>query len=146
MRRLLIATLLAVPVLAAATQDASAFFSTCGEFHKKWSFSCPRLIFGVDSGCAAPYTPISYGSPYALNHSAAAAMPWYAGGYPCPAPGYACAPRPMMPQGAAPVQAVTPPPAGTQPVSYQQYGYPAANYSNYYQSGNCNVPAYWYFR
>lgn len=137
MRRLLIATLLAVPVLAAATQDASAFFTTCGEFHKKWSFSCPRFIFGMDSGCAAPYTPISYGTPCGINQAAAQAMPWYAGGYPqCP-PGYAAAPRPMMPQAAAPAPA-------TQPVSYQYYAAPS--YGAYYNTPSYNVPAYWYFR
>jgi hypothetical protein len=139
MRRFLIATLLAVPVLAAATQDASAFFSTCGEFHKKWSFSCPRIIFGIDSGCAAPHTPLSYGNPYALQQQIGCAMPWYAG-YPVPQPGLQpgpCAARPMMP----PAQ----PQMATQPVSYQYYAQPQANYGYYYNTPSQGVPAYWYF-
>jgi len=141
MRRILIATLLAVPVLAAATQDASAFFSTCGELHKKWSFTCPRIIFGIDSGCAAPYTPISYGNPYAMPANVGAAMPWYAGGYPCcPPGGHAIAPQQMAPNAQAPA------PSATQPVSYQQYSYPQANYGYYYNTPSQGIPAYWYFR
>lgn len=144
MRRFLIATLLAAPVLAFATQDASAFFSTTAEFHKKWSFTCPRIIFGVDSGCAAPYTPISYGTPCGLNQSAAAAMPWYASGYGQNMPAYAYGQQQqqMMPQQAPAPQA----PAATQPVSYQQYSYPAPNYGYYYNTPSQGVPAYWYYR
>lgn len=140
MRRILFAALLSVPSLALAAQEASAFFSICGDLKLKWNFCLPRIVFGIDWGCppaCCPHPPVH--PIHELDQMAACVAPWYA--YP-PPPGTAAAaaaqhhaarPMPSVPAAARPGH---PRPS---PVTQASYGY-------YYGTSQPTVPAYWYSR
>lgn len=136
MRRMLLAALLSLASLASAAQDASAFFSVCGDLHLKWNFRLPRIVFGIDWGCPPACCPHPHPHPiHHLDHLAAAAMPWYAS-YPAPAAGthhHAARPMPTRPAFAQPA----PVPQGS--LTQTAYGY-------YYSAPQAAVPAYWYPR
>lgn len=131
MKKLLLASLLALPMLAVDTGKASAFFCISGTKTIRYCISCPRIRFSLDWGCKLPPCGPATGIPLIPWHKiypGLAPMPPH-----CPpAVGYAPAANYGQPSHTAPRQAVLPP-AGVQRTGYQYY--PAQP-----------VPAYWYGR
>ncbi len=153
MKRLVLSSLLALPILGLSENNASAFFCFQGTCNYKIGF--PRIVFGIDTGCAAPYGP----SMFNFGHPGHPHGPWYQhfphGGphtaQPAPQPGAAPqggqqlpAPRPATGGDSAPAPT-------TQPTSYYPASYSPASYYQpvnyqYYTPNSYAVPAYWYGR
>jgi hypothetical protein len=136
MRRIVFAALLSLPALALAAQDASAFFSICGDCKLKFNFCLPRIVFGFDWGCPPACCPHPPAHPiHHLDQMAACVAPWYASP---PPPGTAAAAAAQHHAFRAMPTAPTRhnPPSG---VTQTGYGY-------YYGSPQPTVPAYWYSR
>jgi hypothetical protein len=124
MKRFLVAGLLAIPLVAICVEDASAFFSICGQKSCTYSIVSPRICFGFDWGpqpCCGPVAASPL--PPAL-----------------PVKSMIEVPMPHAPVQAAPVST-------TQPASYwlNTDSNLGNSYYNPAQAGY-SAPSYWYGR
>ncbi len=149
MKKLVLSSLLALPVLGLSANDASAFFC----FQGTYKISFPRIVFGIDTGCSAPYGPSMFN--FGPQGHGQPGGPWYMhyphGGQHAPQPAN---PQPGGQQLPAPRPATggdVPPAPTTQPTSYYPGSYYPASYYQpvnyqYYTPSSYAVPAYWYGR
>lgn len=127
--------LLALPVLALTAGSADAFWNICCDWHCKFQFHCPRIVFGIDWGCPAPCLP-----PHPHYHHAPAA--WYDQFPPLPAShghygSYAPSSAPTPLHSPTPVESRA-----------SGMGYSGQYSAGYYDAGGFanGMPSYWYRR
>jgi hypothetical protein len=164
MKRFVLASLLALPILGLHQENASAFFSFTGKNCHEYSFHFPRIMFGIDTGhfhnCNANFLgtglpPCGPGpvAPPCPPGAGAPAAPWF---QQFPSYNWQHLSKQNGGVNAYPAQVIEPVkplpavsiPTGLQPASYQapvysqagsyhvvpQYQYPTAT----------PAPSYWY--
>jgi hypothetical protein len=138
MKKLMVASLLALPLFALCQEQASAFFSICGSSCNNYSFQIPRFVIGFDTGVNNACCPTAC-HPGGLN------LPK---GLPVgPAPAYPAGLAPLNSPPLPPISALSAP-ASVQPATYKTSAQPAAPSTSSARQEIVMEPAptYWYSR